>query len=166
MEGAFIRSERYAPRPITWLGVRLCPGGWRLKTYSIRYASAPLDSDLYEQCLSVEAARLPRPAESERSPGVGVAIFHQGRAVHYLVLGWWHNENEFPLRVFVRGFGDAAWRPAGEHESICVWDFQILWFEREAYVRHVLAPEQEPDIDAYLATHLDLPAPLAGSDRC
>jgi hypothetical protein len=32
-----------------------------------------------------------------------------------------------------------------------VWDLQIIWFEREAYVRHVLSPVAGPNIDGYLA---------------
>lgn len=159
MEGAFTRSERYAPRPITFLGVRELPCGWRLKTYSILHAPSPLDRQAYDRCLAEAVARLGRAGEGPGRPGVGIAIYHRGRDVHMLVLGWWARENELPLRVYVRGFGEgAAWRPAREDESICVWDLEVLWFEREAFVRHVLAPEQGPDIQAYLDDHLAAPA--------
>ena len=59
------------------------------------------------------------------------------------------------MLVLVRGFeDDARWRPAGERESICVWDLAVLWHEREAYVRHVLGPAQGPDIERYLSERL------------
>jgi hypothetical protein len=54
--------------------------------------------------------------------------------------------------VFVRA--GAAWRPAQGSESICVWDLELLWFERQAYVGAVLVPAGAQDLDGYLATAL------------
>jgi hypothetical protein len=132
---------------------RLAPRrtGWRLKTYSITLPDAALQSRLYDEGLPLAAAALPRPAQAVHRPGVGVAIFHQGRGVHYLVLAWWDHENELPLHILVRPVGDgAAWRAAQPHESVCVWDLEVPWHERQSYVAHVLGPASGPDLDAYL----------------
>jgi hypothetical protein len=80
---------------------------------------------------------MPQPAVTLSRPGVGLLIFHQGATGDYVVTSWWDNENEMPTRVFVRESN--TWRPAAESESFCVWDLKIMWHEREAYVRTLLA---------------------------
>jgi hypothetical protein len=68
------------------------------------------------------------------------------------VLGWWDRDNELPLRVFVRDTADGeGWRAARGSESVCVWDLQVIWAEREAYVATVMGA----DADAGRARYLD-----------
>src|SRR5262245_37749312 len=127
----FIRSEPYRPRLIRFVEL-FERDGWRLKLYSITYGTTALQREAYDQGLRIALQQLPQPAESAHRPGVAFAIFHQGRGVHYLVLCWWDNENELFSRVFVRSFDqEAAWRAATAGESACVWDLQVIWFERE-----------------------------------
>ena len=151
-------SEPYAPRPVRYLEQRDLDG-WRVKLYSIVYGDRPLDRPVYEDGLGIALATLPRPAVTPSRPGVAFAICHQGRGVHYLVLCWWDNENEFFNRVFVRTIGGGgSWRPASGGESACVWDLQVIWFEREAYVETVLGGAHGADVDAYLARRLRIDA--------
>jgi hypothetical protein len=91
----------YAPRPVSWLGIEHVRG-WRIKRYAIVYGDVPLDPRRFEGGLPLSRAALPAPAVSAARPGVAIEILHQGRTADYLVLGWWDNENELPLRVFVR----------------------------------------------------------------
>jgi hypothetical protein len=151
-------SEAYRARPVRFRELREA-GGWRVKIYSIVYGSAPLDWPVYEEVLPRALASLPQPAIAPGRPGVGFAIAHQGRGVHYLVLNWWANENEYFNRVFVREFGEGtSWRLAAGDEAACVWDLEIVWFERQAYVQSVLARPDAPDLDGYLARRLDVDA--------
>jgi hypothetical protein len=89
---------------------------------------------------------LPTPAITASRPGVGFVILHQGSGADYLPIAWWDNENEMPLRVFVREGG--SFRRARGGESICVWDIGVIAQERDAYIRHVLTAES--NVDAYL----------------
>jgi hypothetical protein len=150
-EGEFVLSEPYAPRPIRFLGVH-AHAGYRIKVYSITCGSEPLDRGMYDACLAIALDDLPHPTVTQHRPGVGFAIFHQGRGWHYLVLSWWDNQNELPQRVWVRerDHPNATWRRAEPHQSICVWDLQVIWFEREMYVKHVLSRDAA-NIDAYIA---------------
>lgn len=141
-------SEPYRPRPIAFHGVRE-QNGWRLKTYSIVYGAPEIDWNAYDAAWPLVHAALPTPAASPDRPGVGFVIAHTGRDVYYLVLGWWDRENELPLRVFVRELGTHGdWRPARGAESVCVWDLDVIGFERDAYVATVLT--RSPDAEAYL----------------
>ena len=66
--------------------------------------------------------------------------------------------NELPLRVFLR---DASgWRAARGSESVCVWDLEIVAFERDAYVQTVLAEGRAEDVARYLER--GMPAQRAG----
>jgi hypothetical protein len=150
----------YAPRPITFRGVRE-PNGWRLKLYTISHDAALVEPAEFADGLALAEAALPSPARRADRPGLGVLVAHRGASASYVVLGWWDRENELPVRIFIRETGagaDAAgWRPARDGESFCVWDLQVLWHEREAYVETMLVPE--PDPAAYLARtlHVDVP---------
>ncbi|HXE57383.1 MAG TPA: hypothetical protein VNK43_05240 [Gemmatimonadales bacterium] len=151
----------YAPRPIRFHGVRAA-ADWRIKLYSITHDGSELDWSDFEAGLRLAWAELPQPAVTLERPGLGFLVAHRGRTAHYLVLGWWDRENELPVRVFVRdveeGGDPAAWRPARGGESFCVWDLQVLWFEREAYVATLLSPDAPSDAAArYLGRCLTWP---------
>lgn len=156
MRGACSR-ELFARRPVRHEGVRAL-AGYRMKVYSVRYGSAELERALYEEAMSLAEAALPRPAVGAGRYGVGFVICHQGRGMHYLVVSWWGNENEYFNRVFVREFGAGkAWRAGNAGESVCVWDLEIIWFERNAFVEEVLSKEPA-DVEGYLARVLNVEA--------
>lgn len=147
----------YAPRPVGFHGIREY-GGWRLKRYAITWNADALPWPEFEPGTELALAELPRPARAEERPGVGFLIAHRGRNADYLVLGWWDRANELPLRVFIRE-GGSAWRPARGSESLCVWDLQVIWFEREAYVATLMDPACPDPLDAYLGHQL-VPEPV------
>jgi hypothetical protein len=131
--------ERFAPRPIEFLGL-VDHQGWRLKFYSIVHGQALLDRSDFGKGFRLVLHHLPQPAVSEERAGVGFLIAHQGRTGNYAVLCWWDHENELPIKIAVRRPEErGGWRPARGRESICVWDLEIIAFERQAYVETVLA---------------------------
>lgn len=149
----FAPQARYAPRPRRFLGA-LPRKDWRIKRYAIWREDAVFDDARFDAGVRMAARALPEPAIAPGRPGAAILILHQGVTADYVVLAWWDSDNELPLHVWVRTPDEADWRPAGERESICVWDLEVLWGERERYVRHVLAAET-PDIEAYLADGAD-----------
>jgi hypothetical protein len=140
----------YAPRPIRFIGVR-AHGGWRFKEYAITLRDDGLQDLEFAAGVRAALAELPAAAVARGRPGVGFLILHAGRGAAYVVLAWWDNENELPMRIFVRGAGEQGWRPAGSRESVCVWDLEVIGFERQAYVDTFLA--SEPGAPAYLSRH-------------
>jgi len=153
----FELSEIYRPRAISFCRLEEWRG-WRLKVYAVQYRAKPLQWDLYEEGLSLALPGLPQPAVTRQRPGVGFVVVHQGRGMHNLIVNWWDRENEFFNRVFIRPFGaDGAWRIAEAGEVASVWDLQLISFEREEYVRQVLARPGGPDLEAYLAAQRAIP---------
>jgi hypothetical protein len=126
--------------------------GWRLKVYSVSYDGSPPDWSVFDPSLAMADAALPVPAKAPGRPGVGFVIAHSGRGMWYTVLCWWDRENELPIRVWVADQNGAApvWRPARESESVCVWDLDIIWHERQAYVETLMSGAAEDPEAAYL----------------
>lgn len=144
----FEKPTPFAPREMVFRGVS-AHVDWRMKCYDIvcDHSCAPDDA----AWISGEAlafAALPAPAVSANRPGVAIKIRHAGRDVLYLVLAWWDNQNELITQTWVRLSPGDVWKPGADAHSFCVWDLEILWHERNAFVRHVLA--ERPDLDAYL----------------
>jgi hypothetical protein len=125
-------------------------GDWRIKLYSVVYGDGPVEWNRFAKGIEMASAALPARALAPGRPGAGFLIAHQGKTACYTVLAWWDRENELPLRVFVNpnGQGD-VWRQNAGDESVCVWDLEVIWAEREAYVRTVLSPGAA-DVEAYL----------------
>jgi hypothetical protein len=138
----------YRPRAICYHDVHQ-HAGWHLKRFTISFDGSAVHWDDFAAGVGRALAALPEPAQAPGRPGVGFLIGHHGRTADFVVLGWWDNENELPLRVFVRPPGE-HWRAAGPSESVCVWDLEVIWAERQAYVDTMLA---DGTAEAYLARH-------------
>ena len=147
--------QPYQPREIEFLRV-LEHGEWHVKLYSIAFGVERVHEERFSGGLETALQYLPLPAVNSVRPGAAFCILHQGRGVDYIVLAWWDRENELPLRVLVRAPSDAAWRASRGSESVCVWDLQVIAFERDAYVATVLADPPRP-LDHYVS--LVLPNP-------
>ncbi|HSA54529.1 MAG TPA: hypothetical protein VLE53_02445 [Gemmatimonadaceae bacterium] len=140
----------YRPRPTRYLG-SLSHEGWDIKQYSVVYdASVPFDAARFDAGVPLALAELPRPARAHDRPGVAILIRHQAEGMDYLVLAWWDRENELPIKVFVREASEPEWRRARGGESVCVWDLDVLWQERQAYVATLLGPEPAGARERYL----------------
>jgi hypothetical protein len=147
----FAVSEPFSPRPVMTRGVRDVKG-YRLKEYAILYGQDRLSIGQFELGLPAVFGALPQPAVTRTRPGAGILILHQGRGARYIVLGWWDNENELPLKIWTqpRDACGAPWLPATTSQSVCVWDLELLNFERNAYVERVLSCTGAPDVESYL----------------
>ena len=141
-----VQYVSYSPRRTRFEGFRDA-AGHRIKLYSIVYGEEAFDATRFDAGLEVAIQSLPEPHPAGGRPGLGFAVLHQGRTGDYVVLCWWDHENELPTRVLVRD--GAGWRPA-VYESFCVWDLEVFWFERSAYVETVLSPDGG-SAEAYLA---------------
>ena len=148
-------TEPYATRPVRSLRLERHEG-WVLKAYEISY-HGPLSDALRSAALHAVHQRLPLPAVTGDRYGVGFTGIHQGRGGNFVFLDWWAQENELHHHVW---FSDAITpgdlRPAGPEDPIaCCWDLSVICHERAAWVRHVLAEPDGPNLDAYLADVLD-----------
>jgi hypothetical protein len=68
------------------------------------------------------------------------AIFHAGATMLYLALCWWDNDNELFIAVSVQKNG--RWIEDREKYSFCIWDLEVLWHERNSFIRHLYSGER------------------------
>lgn len=140
----------YVPRPVTVDGVTES-GPFRLKKYHLHSQAVTYDSGVFALGLHHACTTL-RESLEEGTPGIGFVIHHQGarmgQPVHYIVLGIWFNKNELRLTTFGSEDNGATWLSDPQKYAPCVWDHEIVWHERNAYVRHVM--NGAPDLEAYL----------------
>ncbi|ELI8170637.1 isochorismatase family protein [Yersinia enterocolitica] len=144
------QPQPYFPRAITPAGLKNL-NRWQLKRYVIRYAQAQGTAPDYVPAYQLVSQWLPHDAETVDRPGIGFVIEHQGKTLNYLIVGWWDNENELRVKVWVQEQG--IWRAARD-ESFCVWDLQVMAFERDAFVDTLL--QHTPDIPAYMNRYLTI----------
>lgn len=146
----------YQPRPIRYQGIWQ-HDGWRLKVYSASQDQPLAREQLVDAIKQRAVETLPRPATTPNRYGVGFLCAHDGRGGCFAFVDWWADENELHHHIFT-GPKDAPHEiaPVGDDElTACVWDLAVMAFERRAWVDTVLANPQGPDLDAYLAQHLD-----------
>ena len=105
----------------------------------------------------------PRPALAEATRHVatgaipagaaGFTIAHDAATAALAIVYWWANENEIHARYYgapkeVPG----ALVPVEDTGMACVWELEVIDFERRAWLRDVL---EDGDLDAYLARALE-----------
>jgi hypothetical protein len=147
----------YSPRLVTAApALDVC--GRTLKVYGLfaepeRRSTLPAPDWLRRQAASV-LREPPRPGDH----GVGFLILHYGMDGSYLLVSEWYDANM--LKHWVRGSekdaeADAEFAPLAQRDLIaCVWELQVIGFERDAWVSTVLARGRldQSALDAYVGT--------------
>jgi hypothetical protein len=149
--------DNYTARTVTSLGVRTV-AGWRLKLYGITPDGEPVHDALVPAALAVAGVFLPGPAVSWDRHGVGMITIQDEGKVAGVFLDYWTRDGELVRQGFIslRAL-PAQLRPICDDGPLgYVWDLgAVLDHERTAFVRHVFARPDGPDLDAYLADVLD-----------
>jgi hypothetical protein len=148
--------EAYRPRAIRCLDVAQL-GDWRIKVYGVAYEGERPARALVDAALDVARATLPTPATSGERYGVGFLGAHQGRGSNFAFVDWWALENELHHHVWFSSLeapGELRAQQPGDPIA-CAWDLSVIAHERAAWVEHVLARQDGPDLDAYVAAQLN-----------
>jgi hypothetical protein len=155
------RTSSYRTRPIRFIE-RWEHEGWRMKVYGIAAAGDGPSADLVAAIERQAAATLPHPAVTDARYGVGFLYAHEGRdGGGFASVNWWANENElFHYQYEAPAGSVGALLPVERTggSSACVWDIAVIAHERHAWIDCMLANEEGPDVEAYLAAtmHADV----------
>ncbi|HET6553760.1 MAG TPA: hypothetical protein VFG49_09505 [Dyella sp.] len=131
----------FVERRIEALPADIDPDG--IKVYTISASGSPVDSQPYLQ--RMQAMKSARPRTWQDTPAF--AICHDAAQARYLTLGWWDNANEMFVAVAVTQPG--GWVEDLGRYSFCLWDMEVMWHERNAFVEHMYG--DVPDLAAYRA---------------
>jgi hypothetical protein len=88
--------------------------------------------------------------------GPGFVIVHDAADHCFVLIHWWANENEVHQRILTAPLDDPdALRPLETPAIGCVWELEVTDFERRAWLEHVLARAEGPDLSGYLLARFD-----------
>jgi hypothetical protein len=148
----------YRPRHIGFLRLQEI-AGWRLKFYGVAARGARPRPELVKAAELLAPSVLPSPAVHHGGDdpydldryGVGFVVVHEASDYAFALYGWWAGESELHQRIFsTLPTRLGAMRPHPTLSIGRVWELAVTDFERRAWIRHVLAGEEGPDIEAYL----------------
>jgi hypothetical protein len=83
----------------------------------------------------------------------GFTIAHDAATAALAIVYWWANENEIHARYFAAPKEvPGALAPVEDTGMACVWELEVIDFERRAWLRDVL---EDGDLEAYLDRALE-----------
>lgn len=141
-------------RRIEHLPIESDPDG--VKLYTIAASDEPVQVAVYLARLA--EMKLARRLSWRDTPAF--AICHDGAGARYLTLGWWGNDNEMFVAVAVTQ--PEGWVEDLSRYSFCLWDMEVMWHERNAFVKHMYG--MHADLAAYRADRLVQAWPPASSE--
>jgi hypothetical protein len=131
----------YEPR-----SVRFLARDGRLKHYGIARDGGAPRPELAAATRRVAAAAIPDGA-------YGFTIAHDAATAGLGLVYWWANENEIHQRVFAAPLDEpGALEPADGTGMACVWELEVIDFERRAWHGDVL---RGGDAELYLSRVLE-----------
>jgi hypothetical protein len=101
-----------------------------------------------------ELAGATRRAADEAVPtgAYGFTIAHDAATAGLAIVYWWANDNEIHKHVFAAPLADpGALEPADGTAMACVWELEVIDFERRAWLEDVL---KGGDVRRYLERNL------------
>lgn len=140
----------YKPRHVRFIR-REDTAGWQLKLYGIAVNGQDPRPEFVAATRDLAAQILPQPPAGEDHYGIGFAIAHDARSVGIALIYWWQSENELHQRIYVSPKDDpAAFTHVENQPAGCVWELEVVDFERRAWLGDVLSNPDGPDVQGYL----------------
>ena len=154
MQPPGLAGYRYEMRPIRFLGVSTTPSGWNVKSYAITVAD--LGGTLPDKGVGLAwqalIAALSVPSDIKDGHGVAILTMHLGLRGFWVLVDWWASGDMLMhrhLRAPIDNLGDLR-DVSAEAFGPCAWELAVQAHERRAWLEHVLARPQGPDLPAYL----------------
>lgn len=117
-----------------------------IKVYTISARGMPVNQDEY----ALRLGEIKRQKNVDWATTPAFVLMHDGASCRYLVLAWWGNDNELFTSVSVNT--DAGWIEDASRFSFCLWDLEVIWFERNCFIKHVYCPF--PNLESYRKSRL------------
>jgi len=153
---AIDRIQPYRERPVTFLGLWR-ERDWTLKVYGISAHGDRPSGQQMEDGRRLAASLLPDPARTAERYGAGFLVVHHAADGLYVLTDWWTQDNMLRHHIHRRDpAGEADFENLGPRNlAACVWELEVLHFERTAWVETALADPGKAAVDAYVGRPLE-----------
>lgn len=146
----------YKPRSIRFLELYQHEE-WTLKIYSISYKNERVASEDVQLAKSyLNKWLLKSEAYQLEIYNIATLILHEFKEGCFAVINWWTDENMLQNFVYLKRVNETYFEIYSDKGiATCVWEMAIWWHERNAWVKHILMRNENPDVEAYLSEQLN-----------
>lgn len=151
-----MKFSLYKKRPIRFLNI-IIVGKWKIKTYSISSKDDFVDA-IYLEKAKNELSKwlLLSENNSLETYNIATLILHQCKEGCFAIINWWIDENMLQHYVYLAKNENENFELFSSNGIVtCVWESSIIWFERNAWMKHVLLKNEKPDFESYLQEHFN-----------
>jgi len=147
----------YKARPIRFLEIQRL-AEWQVKVYSISHKTEYVKESYKDKAMAQVVNWLKHAAHHGlETYNMATLILHECKEGCFAVISWWTDENMIQNLTFLSQGENTGFEPFADNEIVtCAWEIEILWFERNAWIEHVLKKAPYPDYASYIKQHLNL----------
>ncbi|MBK6784060.1 MAG: hypothetical protein IPG79_10055 [Saprospiraceae bacterium] len=144
----------YNQRPVRFLEI-FESDDWKIKIYSVSVKSEWVDTTFVHSAKENISEWLKgKDVYPElETYNIATLILHEGKEGCFAILSWWIDQNMLQLFVYLSDYDNKGkWKLySGNGIVTCIWEMAVLWYERNAWVKHVVKNHLNPDFESYLA---------------
>ncbi|NOT36248.1 MAG: hypothetical protein HOP11_02595 [Saprospiraceae bacterium] len=146
----------YISRPIRFIELFQW-NEWKIKIYSISIHNEIVSTENIQQAkLNVEKWLQTSNIYNLQTYSIATLIIHEGKEGCFAIINWWIDENMLQNFVYLKKSSEKEFALFSDNGIVtCVWELAIWWHERNAWVKHVLMNNKNPDVKAYLNDSLN-----------
>lgn len=148
-------KSSYTTRPIRFLEVYNY-NDWQIKLYSISIHSEFVSKENIEKTKQQLDNWLSKSEVYDlETYKIATLILHEGKEGCFAIINWWIDENMLQNFVYLMDVSNEYKLFSDNGITTCVWEIAIIWHERNAWVKHVLMKNENPDFQAYINEQLN-----------
>ncbi|WP_431158980.1 hypothetical protein [Winogradskyella poriferorum] len=128
---------------------------WKIKTYTISKSETFHYPEFYKEVLK----QIPEWIKSDNgfnndNDGIGFLILHAGTEGIFSLINWWVGQNMLNTLIFKSDYDQLHNFEliSGNGLAPCIWELEVINFERLAWTKHILKSSPNPNYKAYLET--------------
>jgi hypothetical protein len=150
-----IIKSRYKTRPVRDIGI-INHESWIIKVYSISAKHTMVPNELVDLAQGQLSEWL-KMGNEHSNYKIAILIIHEGVDGIFTLLNWWIDENTIQNQVFFSSYDEPGVYKGLSEKGIvaCVWELAVLWHERNAWIKHVLKKNDQPDWEGYVNDFLN-----------
>lgn len=83
---------------------------------------------------------------------IATLILHKGKEGCFAIVFWFVDENMIQLYAYLASNQEPTrFLPFSDKGIVsCIWELEVIWHERKAWIKHVLKKAKAPDLRGYL----------------
>lgn len=147
-----MQFKPYQKRSIRFLDV-VDYNDWKMKVYSISAKREFIAPGLAEMAKMIVPEMLPDEAFTDQHYGLGFVMLHEGIDGNYIITSWWEGENMLCNHIRAAPADKPyVFRSIADTGIVsCVWELEVHYHEKKAWIQAMLDNESGPDAGKYLS---------------